>query len=226
MAVADAALRGEYAAAVEEMAGRALDALSTSEGAVASPRSSTRAELAAARVLGADLFAPQLLHSRRLAADTGRLLREAFRVFPPDPGDALEVGWHDWAGGHLAARSGAPVTVAAPERAPTADAWQRWAAAMARLSALALPGLDSPVHQAALRDPVALARGAVRAMLRRDCRTAVRLTRWLAWLDGAGVPLPVESRPLISRIRQAGDGSARTALDLAVAQRLLAMETR
>lgn len=53
-------LRDEYAAAAEQMAGRALDVLAGGGGTVAFPDPLSRAELAAVRVLGPDLFAPAL----------------------------------------------------------------------------------------------------------------------------------------------------------------------
>ncbi|KJY39482.1 hypothetical protein VR45_02550, partial [Streptomyces sp. NRRL S-495] len=126
------------------------------------------------------------------------------------------------AAGEDAAR-GAP----RPGRAPLPEpyAWQAWSVRMAQLSALALPGLDGPVHDAAREHTLALARGAVRSVLRCDQRVAARLTRWLAWLAADGRDLPLEVEPMLERIRAVGDGSARTALELAVAERLLTGRT-
>ncbi|WTW99213.1 hypothetical protein OG216_40325 [Streptomycetaceae bacterium NBC_01309] len=233
MPVTADALRDEYADAVERMAGRALDALAGGGGAVVFPDPPSTAELAAVRVLGPDVFAPALVDARPPDPETARVVASAFRVFPPatasgsGPGSgsaATVAAWRDWATGQLAARAGAPMPapVPAPDRPPQADGWQAWSLAMAQLSSLALPGLDGPVHDAARHDPLALSRGAVRAMLRRDHRTAVRLTRWLAWSECAGVPLPVEVPPMLLRLRQVGDGSARSALEMALADRLSA----
>ncbi|MEV5428210.1 hypothetical protein [Streptomyces sp. NPDC052701] len=47
---------------------------------------------------------------------------------------------------------------------------------MTRLALLALPGPDGPVHAAVRAESLALAGGAVRAVLRRDHRAAARLT--------------------------------------------------
>ncbi len=93
---------------------------------------------------------------------------------------------------------------------------------MGQLSPLALPGLDGPVHRAAPR--CALARGASRALLRRDHPTAARIVRWLALLASDGVPVPLELPPLIEHLELLGGGGPRIALDLAIARRLLALE--
>ncbi|MEU3726683.1 hypothetical protein [Streptomyces sp. NPDC031705] len=58
-------------------------------------------------------------------------------------------------------------------------------------------------------------------MLRRDYRTAARLTRWLAWLHHTRTPVALEIAPLLTRLKQVGGDSARTALDLAVAEHLV-----
>lgn len=102
--------------------------------------------------------------------------------------------------------------------------WQRWSVRMGQLSPLALPGLDGPVHQAARAAPLALARGASRALLRRDHPTALRIVRWLAFVGAEGVPLPLELPPLIDHLDLIGGGGPRLALDLAIARRMLALE--
>ncbi|MEU8133451.1 hypothetical protein [Streptodolium elevatio] len=230
MPVTADALRDEYADAVERMAGRALDALAGGGGAVVFPDPPSTAELAAVRVLGPDVFAPALMDSRPPDPETATVVASAFRVFPPADGPGAHASpavWRDWAAGRLAVQAGAVIpAVAAPERPPQGGGWQAWSLAMAQLSALALPGLEGPVHDAARRDPLSLSRGAVRALLRRDHRTAVRLTRWLAWSERAGVTLPVEVPPMLVRLRQIGDGSARSALEMALADRLSAESAR
>ncbi|MEV6975404.1 hypothetical protein [Kitasatospora sp. NPDC093806] len=260
MPTADLSLRDEYAAAVERLAGRTLDALRGVEGtvALADPGTGTvpRPVLAAARVLGPDLLAPRLLGTAGPDEQAVLLLAEAQHAFPPaalqappGPSDggaspvddaatedeaALVAAWRDWAVGVLLARlaepgaatlgpDGADRTAPRPGHAPQPRpyAWQAWSVRMAQLSVLALPGLDGPVHDAARAHTLDLARGTVRSMLRRDHRTAARLARWLAWTSADGRPVPLEVAPVLSRIRIVGDGSARTALELAIADAML-----
>ncbi|WP_328954027.1 hypothetical protein [Kitasatospora purpeofusca] len=273
MPTADLALRDEYAAAVERLAGHTLDALRGAGGAVAPAPAFPgtgpvpRPVLAAARVLGPDVLAPQALGATGPDEQAVLLLAEAHRAFPPSAfpalapssappssarpsgvdeeraaGAALVTAWRDWGTAVLLARAlgpgadalfpgaagedagedadlGAPQPGHAPH--PEPYAWQSWSVRMSQLSALALPGLDGPVHDAAREHSLALARGAVRSLLRCDQRVAARLTRWLAWLAADGRELPLEVEPMLERIRAVGDGSARTALELAVAERLL-----
>ncbi|WP_229909685.1 hypothetical protein [Streptomyces flavofungini] len=115
--------------------------------------------------------------------------------------------------------SGAP-----DDSGPRDTDWQRWSVRMGQLSPLALPGLDGPVHSAARAAPLALARGATRAVLRRDFPTAARITRWLALLGAEGVALPLDPVPLLAHLRLHG-GGPRLALDVAIARRLLGLET-
>lgn len=102
--------------------------------------------------------------------------------------------------------------------------WQHWSVRMGQLSPLALPGLEGPVHDAARAAPLALARGATRAVLRRDFTTAARIVRWLALLSAQGVPVPLDPAPLVEHLRLHG-GGPRLALDVAIAARILATET-
>ncbi|WKX11860.1 hypothetical protein [Streptomyces sp. NL15-2K] len=99
-----------------------------------------------------------------------------------------------------------------------------WSLRMARLASLALPGLHSPVHDAARSGALALARGATRALLRRDFATAARITRWLAWLTADGVPLPVDAALLTDDIMLRGGGD-RCLLDAAISRRLLGLDS-
>ncbi|GAA2532529.1 MULTISPECIES: hypothetical protein [Streptomyces] len=228
MTVTDARLRAAYEAAVERLAGRVLGALDGTGGTFGFPQPPDRAELAAVRVLGPDLFAARLFGCPADDDGLAEVLAEAYRVFPPTAGGDDLTAWHDWATVRLARRVNLAVPVPAhdPSCAPTVGNWRLWSLRLTRLAPLALPGLEGPVHAAARAEPLALARGTVRAVLRRDHRTAARLTRWLAWLDGVGLPLPVEVGPLLIRLKQVGDGSARTALHLTVAERLLRREAR
>ncbi|MEV7021989.1 hypothetical protein [Kitasatospora sp. NPDC093558] len=286
MPFAETPLRDEYAAAVERMARRTLDALRDAGGAASGAGAYPEpdgllaslltdpdgtvptAVLAAARVLGVDLFAPRLLRpdfsprpgfpSDRLDEPTARLLAEARRVFPPPAAadvnstDSLDsspqspsadaclvIAWQDWAVSALLVRTAdgvrayggdavqLPAAVPHPSPRPGQgpNGWQTWSVRMAQLSSLALPGLDGPVHDLARAHTLDLARGATRSMLRRDLRTATRLARWLAWARADGRPLRLEVEPVLERIRLTGDGSARTLLELAIAERLLAGPT-
>ncbi|MFE6402597.1 hypothetical protein [Streptomyces alboflavus] len=117
-----------------------------------------------------------------------------------------------------------PGTRAPDDSGRTDTDWQRWSVRMGQLSPLALPGLEGPVHTAARAAPLALARGATRAVLRRDFPTAARITRWLALLAAEGARIPLDPVPLLEHLRLHG-GGPRLALDVAIARRLLALET-
>ncbi|MFD5430759.1 hypothetical protein ACWGKU_27390 [Kitasatospora sp. NPDC054768] len=232
MPFAETPLRDEYAAAVERVAGRTLDALRGAGGAAALADPDTAAPrplLAAVRVLGADLFTPQLLAGAEPDGPTAALLAEARRAFPaPAPASAeaaLVIAWQDWAIDRLLARTpygdAAPASPPSPMPGPADLGWQSWSVRMAQLSVLALPGLDGPVHDAARSGTLHLAHGTVRSMLRRDFTTAVRLARWLAWTSAEGLPPRLEVEPVLDRTRLVGIGAVRTRLELAVAQRLL-----
>lgn len=243
MPFAETSLQNEYAAAAEWVAGRTLGALIGTGGsgvpAEARPGGpAPPAVLAALRVLGPDVFAPSLFTGEPVAPSTARAVATACRAFRPrdDPAaartaadtgqaddDALVVGWRDWVTAQLLAREGHDVPVPRPGAIPVPgrSGWQAWSVRMAQLSGLALPGLDSPVHDLARRETLALARGMTRSVLRRDNRVSARLARWLAWLQGAGTPVPVKVEPVLSLIRLTGDGAPRTELDLAIACRLL-----
>ncbi|MET9496264.1 hypothetical protein [Streptomyces sp. NPDC006552] len=119
----------------------------------------------------------------------------------------------------------------APRRAPatphgdgTREGWVPWSVRMGALAPLALPGLDGPVHRAARDGALGLARGATRAVLRRDYPTAARITRWLAWLHAERTELPLDPVPLTEHLALLG-GGGRVALDTAIAHRLLGLDT-
>ncbi|MFJ8439881.1 hypothetical protein [Kitasatospora griseola] len=211
----------EFAAATEWAAGRTLDALTGAEGAAPSAAApEPQALLAGVRVLGPDVFAPTLLTGVPTPPETAELAAEAFRLFPSDE-SGIHV-WRDRATAELLSLTGYPVQAPPPPPPPDPgeDGWQRWSVRMAQLSCLALPTLDGPVHRRAREHPLALARGATRAVLRRDHRTATRLARWLAWLHHTGTPYTLELPPLLRQLKLTGDGTARSALDLTVAERL------
>ncbi|QMU69548.1 hypothetical protein [Streptacidiphilus sp. P02-A3a] len=265
MPFADATPQEEFSLAVERMAVRALDVLNAVGGAdvgLAPPGmlGASTAELAAVRILGADLFAPHLLNGVPLHPELAEAvaMAHAFQVFPPEQltvqqltdqepagthdvqaprtgplatdsaaGTATVVGWRDWAASEVLSRCGLPPLVlppldAAPQpgRDDGEPTWQEWSLWMAKLSPLAVPGLDSPVHESARRGLPALGRGTVRAMLRRDYRTAARIARWLALGQASGLRSPLRLEPLFRHVRLFGGPSARTALDVRVGERL------
>ncbi|MFD5461262.1 hypothetical protein ACFWIQ_00350 [Kitasatospora sp. NPDC127059] len=234
MPFAETPLRDEYAAAVERVAGRTLDALRGGGGAAALTDPDTvvpRPLLAAVRVLGADLFAPQLISGAEPDTATAALLAEARRALPaPAPaseGAAVVIGWQDWAADRLLSRTpfgdGTPASARPPTPPPDRErlGWRLWSARMAQLSVLALPGLDGPLHDTVRAGTLDLARGTVRAVLRRDATTSVRLARWLAWAHADGRPLRLEIEPVLDRIDQVNDGTDRSGLELAIARALL-----
>lgn len=246
----DASPRTEYAAAVESLAGRVLGALRGAGGAVVVARQveqapDPKAALAAVRVLGPDVFAPALLAGAPFGPDDAQAVTESFRVFPPAPDAAPEAVWRDRTTAHLLARYGGaspedlPAALGVPARPAAGDrgltdpeprpgpgpggadgAWRAWSLRMAQLSPLALPGVDGPVHAAALRRTRDLARGAGRAMLRRDHPTAARLVRWLAFAVHRGDRPALDVAAVVRHIELHGGSDARTALDTEVARRL------
>ncbi|MER6298361.1 hypothetical protein ABT247_02150 [Kitasatospora sp. NPDC001539] len=230
MPFAETSLREQYAAAVERVAGRTLDALrgGGDPAALVEPDAAVpRPLLAAVRLLGADLLAPSLFGGGEPDPATAALLAEARRVVPapapPSEQAALVIAWQDWAAGRLLVRAGHAEAAPRPAPLPGPEdlGWQAWSVRMSQLSVLALPTLDGPVHDAALAHALALARGTVRSMLRRDLTTAARLARWLAWTEAEGRRSRLDLEPVLDRIALAGDGSARTGLELALARRLL-----
>ncbi|MFJ2645534.1 hypothetical protein ACIO1C_02150 [Streptomyces sp. NPDC087420] len=205
------------------------------------------AALAAIRILGADTFAPVLLTGEALAPQDAEAVALSLTALPPSrdvapappagPEGPWLMAWRDWGTATVLALltdggTGVPPTVPAPLPPPGppqgepagsgtgAEGWPGWSVRMGQLSTLALPGLDGPIHDAARAAPLALARGATRAVLRRDYPTAARIARWLAWLHTDGVPLALDPAPLVEHIEVMAGGD-RLALDTAIARRLI-----
>ncbi|REE99836.1 hypothetical protein DFJ69_5353 [Thermomonospora umbrina] len=224
-----------FATAADELADRVLGVLRGAENAAFIARHvdaapDAMAALAALRVVGADVFAPHLLTDTRLDPEDAAAVARSLTAFPTAtvaPGAAEDpaawaVAWRDWAVAELLARlDGGRHPVPPPGEEPPPDDWRSRSARMAQLAPLATPELDGPVHEAARRDTLALCRGVTRSMLRRDYLTAVRLIRWLARLHRDGVALPLDPRPALDHAAMLGGHGPRTALDIAVAERML-----
>ncbi|MES4906920.1 MULTISPECIES: hypothetical protein [unclassified Streptomyces] len=223
------------------------------DGPGATATSGAAVAVGAVRVLGADALAPYLLTGRALLPEESAAIRLSLSALPPAqrPPAAPPVGreqswtraWIDWGLVTVAARLdpdlwrvAAPVPQgpppcddSAPRHRPAAgpggggEGWVPWSLRMGRLASLALPGLDGPVHQAARSHVLALARGATRALLRRDFATAARIARWLAWLAAGGVALPLDAALLTGDIALRG-GDDRCLLDASIARHLLGLE--
>lgn len=245
------ALGADYAQAVERLAGRVLGALRGTQVPLPAVSDADRpadtTALAAVRVMGPDLFAPALFCRQPLPQPDRDTLDTALRVFPPRPGDSVEARWRDRtttallargaAGAHPAGTyaGGEPYPGEGSERAALAEAagiaedaedteltWQERSQRMARLAPLALPEVDGPYQQRACLHVRALSRGATRSLMRRDHPTAARLVRWLALAQSRGASPALDVPTVLDHLRLWGAPSARTALDLAIARRLLA----
>ncbi|MDQ3886677.1 MAG: hypothetical protein M3308_06650, partial [Actinomycetota bacterium] len=113
--------------------------------------------LAAVRVLGPDVFVPQVLAGAPFSTEDATAVAAAFDVFPPTvfpltgPVGSAELvpAWRDWATARLLTRyGGGDLGVAQPLDSPSPAAardWRAWSVRMAQLAPLALPGLAGPV---------------------------------------------------------------------------------
>ncbi|MFC3998035.1 hypothetical protein ACFOVU_19040 [Nocardiopsis sediminis] len=192
----------------------------------------------AVRVTGADVLAPFLLSGRVPDDDDVAVVQASVRVFPaPAPAAVADPVWaaRDWALSRVLARFGIDASswdgLAAIDGDPasvlpslgTAEPWAPWALTLARLSSLALPGLDGAARDAALSRRTDLVRGLTRSMLRRDHLTAARLARWLA-MDCAQLPEPLLA-PAIEQLDLLALDEPRTRLELAIARHMMQRES-
>ncbi|MFD6279554.1 hypothetical protein ACFWFI_28900 [Streptomyces sp. NPDC060209] len=223
-----------FAEAADALAGSVLGALSGTGDAVQLARyvddaPDTLAALAAVRVLGADVFSPHLLGGHPLQAQDAAVVAKAFDAFPPsDTPEEAAVARRDHATAVLLARLSGDDTLRAVAPVPPDDAeltrtadWSSWSVRMAQLAPLATLGLDGPAHEAARDGVLSLSRGLSRSLLRRDFPTAVRLVRWLAWLQYEGAELPLDPGLAAEHVWLVGGAGPRAALDLAIARHFL-----
>ncbi|MEU3512324.1 hypothetical protein ABZ733_31480 [Streptomyces longwoodensis] len=151
-------------------------------------------DLAAARVLGADLLLPVVLDGTPPGALELDLARRAFDAYPPPATAAPTVAWSHWALGRALHRvtgpSGtSPAPGRVPEPGPEPDAswltgapWPSLTHHLAVLAPLALPAEDCALARVARGRTLDVARGFVRAIRRRDWYQAAGAGRWLTVL--------------------------------------------
>ncbi len=216
-----------------DLAGRVLGALRGSGGVGLADFLDSCADptagLGAVRLVGADVFLPHVVLDRPLTARDAEVVVASFDVFPPVVAPASPeqrvMAWHDWSTARLLSTLTGDVPVATPENPSAvlgpADEWARWSVAVAQLSSLAHPGATGPVVDAVATQPLALSRGVLRSVLRRDFNTAGRLTRWVALMHAAGVRLPVDPVLLVEHVGARIGAEPRRLLDLAVARHLV-----
>jgi hypothetical protein len=195
------------------------------------------AALAAVRLVGADVFAPHALSNRPPGDHDAAVIHESCVAFPPIcrpvTWEQRVTAWRDWATRRMLARVTQPDGTLPDATAPGEPAdvlgppedWQRWSGCVAQLSTLALPGAGDPVARAVGDARLALAKGATRAVLRRDYGTAARLARWVALLCGAGARRPLDPARLIEHLRLQAGAEPRLLLHLAIASQLLEVES-
>ncbi|MEV0677745.1 hypothetical protein AB0I60_14595 [Actinosynnema sp. NPDC050436] len=185
--------------------------------------------LGAVRLVGADVFLPHTVLDRPLSTGDAEVVAASMEVFPPVVAPATPeqrvMAWCDWTTARALARLSGDEPVAAPadpaDVLGPAEDWARWSVRVAQLSSLAHPGAAGPVVDAVLAQPLALCRGVVRTVLRRDFGTATRLARWVGLLHAAGTPLPIDPGLLIEHVDLRVGAEPRRVLDLAVARHLV-----
>ena len=216
-----------------DLAGRVLGALRGGGGADLADFLDSCADptagLGAVRLVGADVFLPHVVLDRPLTSRDAEVVAASFAAFPPVAAPVAPeqrvMAWHDWSTVRLLARLTGDVPVATPEDPSAvlgpADEWARWSVAVAQLSSSAHPGATGPVVDAVAAQPLALCRGVVRTVLRRDFATASRLTRWVALVHARGVRLPLDPALLVEHVAARVGAEPRRLLDLAVARHLV-----
>lgn len=187
------------------------------------------AGLGAVRLVGADVFLPHVVLNCPLTARDAEVVAASFEVFPPIAEPAAPeqriMAWHDWSTARLLAALTGDRAVTVPDDAAAVlgspERWADWSVAVAQLSSLAHPGATGPVVDAVAAQPLALCRGVLRTVLRRDFGTASRLTRWVALVHAVGVRLPVDPVTLVDHVALRVGSEPRRLLDLTVARHLV-----
>ncbi|CCH30254.1 hypothetical protein ABZ816_17785 [Actinosynnema sp. NPDC047251] len=185
--------------------------------------------LGAVRLVGADVFLPHVVLDRPLSTQDAEVVAASLEVFPPVVAPVTPeqrvMAWCDWTTARALARLSGDAPVTTPEDPDAvlgpAEDWPKWSVAAAQLSSSAYPGATGPVVDAVAAHPLALCRGAVRTVLRRDFATAGRLARWVALLHAGGTPLPIDPVLLIGHIGLRVGAEPRRLLDLTVARHLV-----
>ncbi|MFJ9722581.1 hypothetical protein ACIRP3_07475 [Streptomyces sp. NPDC101209] len=146
-------------------------------------------ELAAARVLGADLLLPSVLCGVPPTADRLDLARRTLEAFPPRPEAPPTVRWSDWALRRAVRQADTSGAAIDHRRPPEPDAawldgapWPFLTHQLAVLAPLALPAEDCAPARAARARTLDVARGFVRSVRRRDWLQAAGAGRWLTLL--------------------------------------------
>ncbi|MFG2555831.1 hypothetical protein [Streptomyces sp. NPDC048581] len=188
-------------------------------------------DLAAVRVLGADLLLPHVLFPSPPDPEALAVFRKTVEAFPPRADAAPTVKWSHWAMSRTLRRLDSPLTdpPGAPPGAPFEDegaepdadwldeaTWQVLTHQLAVLAPLAVPGDDCAVARAAARRPVDVARGFVRAVRRRDYQQAAGAGRWLTLLDGVPGTLGLEAG--LDFVELMGGNDPRVALQVQAAR--------
>ncbi|MEE1929634.1 hypothetical protein V1J52_15820 [Streptomyces sp. TRM 70351] len=177
--------------------------------------------VAAFRVLGADALAPALLRGLPVPTADLALAQAARAAYVPAADTAPVTAWSHWGLCAALDRVGGGGLAPQPDAAWVArEPWTSLAHPLARLSALALPGVHCALREEAARRPVDLARSFVRAVRRRDWPQAAGAARWLALLPGVPPTLGLDAG--LAFVEQLGGADARVLLQVRAARLLRA----
>lgn len=177
--------------------------------------------VAAVRVLNADALAPCTLLGQRLDPADEALVTAALRCFPPGRNPSPVDEWLHWGLAQSMADAGGPGLL--NDAQPAVDwvmdvPWPVLSHWLGQLAALARPGAVGGLVPAVHRRAEDLARGCVRALLRRDWPQAAGVCRWLALV---GNPLPsLGLAAVLDHLDQMARDDPRTLLQVRIARML------